>query len=281
MKRLFKWLLPVLIVAEFILFRFDVIDLGSAILIALLFEILIIAVAARQVVAAAKVFDHNRRAGQDAWMAFAAGLETFMPYAAARAMSIEIQMWYYLGKWLLRRNRPGKYEFTYHKKSHLLALAVIMLFVTPAEVFLLKLLIPWTWLDWILGIAAVYTLFWIVALYASMAGRPHKLGETALLVRSGVLSGGEIPYRIIESAAMTRSGKGSGDGLKVYEAEKAAYFSIGGEVNIKIGLQEPVTLNNWIRKTPPITTVYLAADEPEKILAALGKRLASSTQTKI
>jgi hypothetical protein len=122
MKRLFKWLLPLLIVAEFILFRFDVIDLGSVILIAVLFEILIMAMVARQVVAAAKVFDHNRRSGQDAWTAFAAGLETFMPYPATRAMTIEIQMWYYLGKWLLRRNRHGENEFTYHKKAHFLAL---------------------------------------------------------------------------------------------------------------------------------------------------------------
>jgi hypothetical protein len=156
-----------------------------------------------------------------------------------------------------------------------------MLFVTPAEVFLLALLIPWTWLDWVLGIAAVYTLFWIVALYASMAGRPHKLSETTLFIRSGVLSGGEITYRIIESAAMTRAGKGSGDGLKVYAAEKEAYFSIGGEVNIKIWLREPMTLDNWIRKTAPVTAIFLAVDEPEKMLAALGKRLAPSTQPKI
>jgi hypothetical protein len=281
MKRLFKWLLPFLILVEIVLFRFDVIDFRSALLIAVLFEIAILAMAARQVVATAQAYGRNRRAGQDGWTALTGGLETFVPNTAARAITIEIQMWYYLGKWLFRKNHRSENEFTYHRNSRLMALAVIMLFVTPAEVLLLALLIPWAWLDWVLGIAAVYALFWIVAVYVSMAGRPHKLGETALFIHSGVLSGGEIPYLIIESAALTQSGKGSGDGLKVYPTEKEAFFSIGGEVNIKIYLREPVTLDNWIKKTAPVTAVFLAADEPEKMLAALQKRLAPLVQPKI
>jgi hypothetical protein len=280
MKRLFKWLLPALILIEIILFRFDILDFRTALLIAVSFEIAIMAVAARQVIATARAYGRNRQAGQDGWTALAGGLETFVPDAAAKAITIEIQIWYYLGKWLFRKNHRSENEFTYHRNSRLMALAVIMLFVTPAEVFLLALLIPWAWLDWVLGIAAVYALFWIVAVYASMAGRPHRLGQTSLFIHSGVLSGGEIPYSIIESATLTRSGKGSGDGLKVYPTEKEAFFSIGGEVNIKLSLREPVTLDNWIKKAAPVTAIFLAADEPEKMLAALEKHLAPLVQQK-
>jgi len=281
MKLLFKWLLPILILFEIVLLRSDIIDVKSAILITVLFETLILGVTVRQVGTAARSFKQNREAGQDGWQALTGGLEVFMPCGAARAMTIEIQMWYYLGKLLFRHNRPSETEFTYHKKSHLLAFAVIMFFITPAEIFLLALLIPWAWMDWVLGISAIYALFWIVALHASMAGRPHRLGETDLSIHSGVLSGGKIPYRLIESVATTRSGKGSGNGLRVYQAEREAYFSIVGEVNIKIQLREPLTMDNWIRKTVPVEKVFIAADKPEKMLAALEKQLAVTTQPKV
>jgi hypothetical protein len=277
MKRLLKWLLPLLVLIEFILIRLGVVDFGSAVAIGLLFELLIVAVLGRQLISAARAFDRNRREGRDEWMALAGGLEVFMPYGAARAFTIEFQLWYYLGKWLLHRNKAGEGEFTYHKKSILLAFTIILLFVTPAEVFILGLILPWVWLKWLLSVASVYAFFWVVAVHASMVGRPHRLGESALLVRYGVLAGGEIPYGNIETVVTARTKNGpSGDGLRVVEAEKAAYFSIGGETSIKLLLREPVRLDNWIKKTGPVSTVYIAADDPEKLAAALEKRLTSN-----
>ena len=54
----------------------------------------------------------------------------------------------------------------------------------------------------------------------------------------------------------------------------AAYFAIAGQTELSIRLRTPQVLRGTFGPTPPVTTVHLAVDEPERLARALDARAA-------
>ncbi len=276
MKNVLKWAMLALVVLEAALVWFRVIDIRTAIGIVVTVELLLFLLTLRQVVVAVRTYRQQRLSGTAVRTAFENGLDVFLPRAVARVLSTEVLLWYYLGAWLLRRVPRDAGSFSYHRKSILVPFIILLLFTTPAEVFLFGLLVPWVWVKWVLAVTAIYAFFWVAGLYATLVMLPHRLGEVGILVNYGVLAHVEVPYREIEGVVVGRVAKGlRGDGLKTAKEDGAAYMSVGGTTDIAVRLRTPQLLHGWLRATPPVTTLHIAADEPERLVLALSARMAA------
>ena len=183
LERALKWLLPAVVVAEVILVRSGLLDVGSAVAVIVGIESLLLLVAGRQIVMALRRYRQGRGAGLDVWTAVEDGLSVLLPRPAARAVALEPRIWVCLGRWLLRRGRLGEGEFPYHKRSAVGVLLIVVVITSPVELLLLELLIPWTWLRWVLLVAGVYMLFWSFGFYASIVTLAHKLESAGLRLR--------------------------------------------------------------------------------------------------
>src|SRR5579883_2232172 len=97
---------------------------------------------------------------------------------------LEARLYRCLWRWL-RRVRPGPTDFSYRSRSLLGVVLVFMLFVTPFEIVIPAILLPWAWLKWTILIADVYALLWFAGLHASLVVLPYRLEETGLRLRYG------------------------------------------------------------------------------------------------
>jgi len=98
-----------------------------------------------------------------------------VPLSVARFLILEPRLWWCLGIWATRRGPKGPDVFAYHKRSPMGAMLVVVFLTTPVEILLFELLIPVFWIRVLLLVAAVYALFFVLALYASMIVMPHRV----------------------------------------------------------------------------------------------------------
>ena len=274
MKSVWKWLLLVLIILEIALVRLHLLDIRTAIGVFIAIESLLFIVGFRQVVIAVRSFRHDRNTGLDVWEALENGLAVFLPQKMARITASEPKLWYYLGLWMLKRIRRDEFDFTYHRKSIMGPILIVLLFTTPFELLLFELLLPWAWLRWLIIILGIYTFFWICGLYASLVAIPHTLTGTGIRLAYGALAHGDISYEDIMTVEAKRR-TSQGEGLKVIPKEDAAYFTIGGNTDVTIQLRASKPMNGWLGPTATVTTVHLAVDEPERLVQELSKHLYS------
>ena len=136
MKRIVKWLLPALVVAEAALMWFDLLDLRNAVLIVVGLEALLIFLGVGAVVFVARRYRRERAAGLDFWTALEEGLGLIMPRPAAKLVVSEPRLFVCLLRWALRRTRLKEGEFGYHKGSPVGMLVVVVLLTTPLEVLI-------------------------------------------------------------------------------------------------------------------------------------------------
>lgn len=212
-----------------------------------------------------------RQAEGDPWKGLEKGLAEFMPLQAARFLVMELRLWGCLGAWIFRRPH-GPDDFTYHSRSMLGLVMGVLVLVTPLEIAVLEILIPWHWLRIVTLVLALYGLLWVVMLFASLRSMPHRLEPYGLSLRYGVLAGGVIPYeRIAEvQVAMCKAPK-HGDGLQL--DQDSAYFAIDGETNLLLILAEPHALDRTFGPAPAVSRIHLAVDEPKRFIERLRARL--------
>jgi len=275
MERLLKWSLPVLIVVNVGLVWSGVLEAGTALLLGVTLELLVLLVALRQVVVAARRYRRDRAAGLDVEAALEDGLAVIFPRSAARVIAIEPRIWICLYRWLFRRRSPAPNEFSYMKRSPMGMLLALVLVSTPVELFLIELLVPWDWLRWLLLIAGIYAALWLLGVYASLKVLPHRLDPDALRIYYGILASGSVPHAAIASVSLEgRKAPEAAEGLRVTPMKAAAYVAVGGRTDLTLHLREPVVLYGLTKPTPPVSTIHLAADNPEGLLNALHGRIA-------
>ena len=276
MKRLLKWLLPVLVVAEVALVRLEVLDLRDAILILVAVEVLLLLTGGTLLLSAVREYRRNRASGFDGWRALESGIAIPLPRLAARLMVSELRLFYCLIKWALRRTRLQEGEFSYHRRSTMDMLVLMIVLVSPVEVLVIELLLqaflPLLWLRLLVLFLEVYAVFWILGFHASRVTLPHRLEETGLRLYHGIFAEGFIPYPEIRRVQqLRRKAPEWGDGLRLDGVE--AYLAIGGNTNVTLELHSPHSLRGFIKSTAPVDTVHLAVDEPKAFVQNLEHRL--------
>jgi hypothetical protein len=280
LKRLLKWLLPVLILVEVALVRLELLDLRDAILIVVAVELLILVVGGTQVLSAAREYRRNRASGFDGWMALESSLAVLLPQLVARLIVSELRLFYCLIRWTLRRTRLREGEFSYHRRSTLDMFVLLIVLVSPVEVLVIELLLqaflPLLWLRLLVLFLEIYAVFWIVGFHASRIALPHRLEVTGLRLHHGIFAEGFIPYSEIQRVQpFKRKAPEWGDGLQI--AEDEAHLAIGGNTNVTLELGSPRALHGFFRLTKPVDSVHLAVDEPKSFVQNLGHRLRTPT----
>lgn len=279
MKRLLKWLLPALLLADVGLVRLDLLDLRDAVLLLIAVEAPLLLVGGYQLLSAFRRYRRDRSSGLDAWAALEDGLTVFMPRSIARILASEPRLFYCLARWMARRTGLREGEFSYHKRSSLDMLVLMLVLVTPVEILVIELLLqaflPWAWLRILVLALEIYALFWILGFYASRIVLPHRLEEKGLRLRHGTFAEGFVPYPEINSVErIRRKAPASGDGLTVTGDD--AFLTIGGHTDITLELGSPLSINGFLRPKPPVSAVHLAADEPERLAVELRERVGAA-----
>lgn len=197
-----------------------------------------------------------------------------LPRLAARMVTLEFRLWACLLLWLFRRRRADLSALSYHKRSIFGVFLIAALFSSPVEILLFEFLIPWTWLRLLLLIASVYSLVWILGLYASLVTLPHRLEPEGVRLRYGALSAGFIPYdAIAEMVREKRKTPRKPQGLSFSADRSAAYFGIDGTTDVALYLSAPQQMRGFLNSPPPVSIIYLAVDEPERFARDLRQRL--------
>lgn len=197
-----------------------------------------------------------------------------LPRRAARMVTLEFQLWACLVLWVFRRRRADASAFSYHKRSIFGVLLIAVLFSSPVEILLFEFLIPWTWLRLVLLIASIYSVIWLVGLYAAQVTLPHRLEAEGLRLRSGALAEGFIPYTVLAGVSREkRRTPKKPQGLSLSADQSAAYFGIDGTTDVALRLSLPQQMRGFLSLTPPVALVYLAVDEPDRFVRELRQRL--------
>ncbi len=279
MKRAFKWILPALILIEVALVWFEILDFGEAVIVVTGIEALIFLTGVGGPILMVRRYRRNRSSGLDFWTALEDGLAVLLPRPIARLAVAEPRMFYCLVKWALRKAKLRDGEFSYHKRSTLDMLVLLVVLVTPVEVLVVELLLqaflPWLWMRLLVLLLEVYALFWFLGFHASRIALPHRLEEKGLRLRHGVFAEGFIPYSVIGYVERARKeAPRPGDGLTVDGEE--AFLAIGGHTNVTIGLHSPLSLRGFFEPTEPVGAVHLAADEAERFVERLKEPVAAT-----
>lgn len=184
---------------------------------------------------------------------------------------MEVRLWGCLHAWISRRPLQTS-EFPYHGNSQLGLIMGGLIVVTPLEIAILEILIPWPWLKLFTLVLAVYGVLWFVMLFASIRTSPHRIAAYGLHLRYGVLAGGLIPFASIDSVdvALRKSPK-PGDGLQI--DGESAFLAVDGETNLVVRFKEPVLLERIFGAAPPVREVFFRTDEPKRMLEAIKERI--------
>lgn len=275
-RRAFRWLLLVVLLVEAALIWSGELGFGGAILVVAGIEVVVLLLGVGEGILVVRGYRGGRRAGLGPWAALEGGLALVLPRPVAKLVVSEPRMFVCLARWAFGKAEYGETDFGYGKGSALGMLLVMVLLTAPIEVVFWELLIPWAWLRWVLLVLSVYSVFWLLGLYASRITLPHRLEEDGLRLHQGLFAEAFVPYAGVEGVERKRrkSPRG-GDGLQSSPDGDTAYLAINGKVDLTLALGNPVTVRGFLRDTGPVGTIHVAADEPERMLRELRRRLES------
>ena len=273
MKRMLKWLLPALVVAEIALVWGHVLDAGTALLVGGGIELLLLLVVAGEIGLMVRDYRRNRAAGLNVEAAVVEGLSVLLPRPLARFVALEPRVWICLYRWAFRRRPLPAAAFRYNKRSMMGTMLAFAVMVVPVETLAYEFLIPWPLVRWILFLATVYMTLWVVGLYASLQVLPYRLEADGIRLHYGLLAEGCVPYAQIADVIVERAkAPGGQEGLRTVPQRGAAYLAAGGRTDLTLRLHEPVVLQGMIKEAAPARVLYLAADDPVGLAAALRER---------
>jgi hypothetical protein len=274
MRRLAPFVTPLLVVVAFALHWGDVISGRQAVGLAVAVEVVLFGRAFWHVGRFSRAYRASRRDGErggtavrDAIVRAGGG-----PFAAVflGETLVWLSLWRYVrGGW---KRQSG--DYTYHRRSPLIGLVFVTLITAPAELLIIELIVPWRSVRLALLLVALYSLLWILGYAAAQLGSPHRLSDRDLLVQKGFLARAAIPLAAIERVALCSGPLPPGAepwGAAVIDG--TAYFAIAGRADVELRLRSPVTVRHLVSDTPGCARLRLAADTPERLVAAIGARL--------
>ena len=208
MRRALKWIVPLVVFVEVVLVWSGAMELRDAVLVVAGLEALLFLIGLGGLALVVRRYRKERKAGLDPWRALEDGLSLVLPRTAARLIVKEPRLFACLLRWTFRRVRLAEGEFSYHRRSVLRGSGNAaaggfgpdgIACRTRARPGLLSLgLVE-------VGSASSWRIryFWLLGLYASLVALPHRLEETGLRLRHGILAEGFVPYKEIDEVVQT------------------------------------------------------------------------------
>jgi hypothetical protein len=187
-----------------------------------------------------------------------------------RLVRHELALWACLLRWLARRRPHGVNEgdTPVPYAAAQAAIFAVMFFVCVVETVALALFIPWPLVHLTLLVIDVWGVWFIVALHAACAVRPHVIGaDGSLRLRYGALFDLRIPAGRIASVRVERRFP-DGSLIKI-DDDGTLNLIVAGQTTVTIELNEPVTLVRPLGRSAQTRLVRCNADDPARLLAAL------------
>jgi hypothetical protein len=183
----------------------------------------------------------------------------------------ELNTWRSL--WLVLRRRDdsvGAGDTAVGYASALTPMMVAILAVSMLEVAGMHVLIPWPRPRLVLDVLGIWSIAMISGIWAGYSRHPHVLRENEFLIRNGTHVAVVAPLGVIESARL----KPGHAYTTAQVVDDTLHLPIAGSTALLIELREPVTARLGHDRTALVTSIAVAADDPDGLLHALNARLA-------
>ncbi|MGH2598562.1 MAG: hypothetical protein ACRDJ9_04155 [Dehalococcoidia bacterium] len=276
MRRGIKLILPALILANLLLLRSGVVDVGDAFALAIIAELALLLVTGFSLFRMVHHYRSGRAAGRDTWTAAEDSLAVLLPRRAARIVVLEPRLWATLVRWVLRRTPRGESMFAYSKRSTLWMVLILVLVTAPVELLLIELLLSWAWLRVLLLILGIYGVIWLLGIWASMSVLPHQVEQTDLRLRYGLLAEAQIPYEVIRSVEQERRRwTGLRDGPHPVSEPDALAIAVGGQTAVVLRLDAPCTIERAFGRSLTASVIHVAVDDPERMAMKIQECIAA------
>lgn len=168
-----------------------------------------------------------------------------------------------LGRWVARRpdgvGEGRGFGYARGQAAMLFGFAFVCVVETVGMSVLLR---DWPLTHRVVLVLDVYTVVFLIGLYAACVTRPHVLDSTALRVRNGAHVDLRIPLENVTS---------------VRRELRATHESAEGELNLPVGAQTEVTLElafpvrhfTFLGREQAVHLVRLHADDPDELVRSL------------
>lgn len=165
-------------------------------------------------------------------------------------------LYYALVSWFRKSGGSGSAAaFSYHKRSGLIGIAVVLMFAMTVEVAVLHVLLS-MWSPaaaWVVTALTFYGGIWFIGHFRASVLRPVIVTEEAILFRSGILYDLDIPFDSVARIDTKKPDSG--------RAVSAAFF---GEPTHWIVLSGEIEAEGAFGFTTKISAIGFIPDEPEK-----------------
>lgn len=232
-------------------------------------EVLVFAIVFLKVRKTVQSFKVKSQNGLDFYDALLLATSELFPKTAARLISSEIAMLYYLLNWK-RARTESPYEFSYHRKSGIILILCTLLGVASMELFAVHILLEsWsTTAAWIATGITIYSFLQIIALMRSIVQRPNVIDseEGKLKLKYGYFAFADIEISQIEKILFTAR--------TLPESENMMKFSPLGILdshNTVIYLKEATEINNLYTKGKQTKVIGVFFDDKAQLRNELVK----------
>ncbi|MFE2040450.1 hypothetical protein ACFXAZ_05845 [Streptomyces sp. NPDC059477] len=181
-----------------------------------------------------------------------------------RLVRHELRLLGCLALWVARRRQGGGPGRTLFPSAR--GLGAVMFgfgFVCVVETIVMSLLLSrWPTVHLVVLVVDVYTVFFVVGLYAAAVVRPHVLEPGAVRIRYAGHVDLPIPLELIAGVRRELL-------LTHGKAEGVLNVDVAGQTSVTVELAEPVTHLTFLGRALPVRTVRVNADDPTAFVRAL------------
>jgi len=200
-----------------------------------------------------------------------------LPPRAARLIAVELTvlglaLHHLFGGW----RRPSRSGFTYHRDATLRLLLLMLPLIATADVVLLELLILPSvalWLKIIVHFLAIYSVLWLIGLWASFRARPHQVDDGLATLHRGFLRHIAVPLDQIASISPMPTFSDDWK-LRAYR-KRAIRIDVSGSPTLEIRLRTPLRPTSLLGAGRAGDHLLVSVDDPGAFIAALGATPAS------
>ena len=203
----------------------------------------------------------------------ALAFETFVPPPVARLMALELVLLGSALRFLAGGFRaPAPPGFSLYRETFLRAFLPVLPLLIPTDLFLLHALFPRMapWLRWCLHFSTVYSLLWMVGLYATLKQRPHQIDASSVSLHMGLLGSMRFPREALVSAAALP--EFADDWAKREHMKGMGKLLRTGAPAVELRLAVAVPIMGLLGPSSrKCDRVAVSVDDPSAFMAALGQ----------
>lgn len=149
---------------------------------------------------------------------------------------------------------------------------VVMMVLTPLEIVIVELLVPWAWLRVVLLVLALYGIVWMFGFYFGVHTRPHYVDSRQLVLRTGHLAGVSVDIGAVR--AVRREYHGEYKGLVSVTDDVVALPGMNGS-SMTVTLEPGTPVHIQGRGTVHAGAVRFESDDDAAAIRAMRERMGS------